>query len=313
MLSTRHWACSRFSTEFGDELAGTASVVNGYLLIEHGGPWGRKVLQDAVFTDPDGAVVPLGGQLDQTLKPLGVTTLLVRRLGSGHGIPAPTTVMLVALDARGGTGARRSVDAVSEIAGWDLPALLAQLRSGEVPAGWEPMERQYLVCTHARRDACCGELGRPVAAAFRDLAPEHTWEASHVGGHRLASNALVLPEGFSYGRLEPRDAEPLIAAHGSGRLLLDSLRGRAALPQPVQAAEIALRKQIADDDGAAPVELVEAAAEEGQTRTVWAVGEQRWRVVIDTLPGEGPPRPTSCAAVDSAPPVRRVVSEVVAL
>ncbi len=309
MLSTRHWACSRFSTEFGDELAGTASVVNGYLLIEHGGPWGRKVLQDAEFTDPDGAVVPLGGQLDQTLKPLGVTTLLVRRLGSGHGIPAPTTVMLVALDARGGTGARRTVDAVSEIADWDLPALLDQLRSGEVPAGWQPMERQYLVCTHARRDACCGELGRPVAAAFRDLAPEHTWEASHVGGHRLASNALVLPEGFSYGRLEPGDAEPLIAAHSSGRLLVDSLRGRAALPRPVQAAEVALRAETATDRVDA-LELLETDAGESQTRTLWAVGEQRWRVVIDVLPGEGPPRPASCAAVDGPPPVRHVVSEI---
>lgn len=309
MLSTRAWACSRISLEHGEELAGTASTATGYVLVEHGGPWGKKIVQDAEFRDPDGTAVPLGAHLDRTLKPLGVTPLLVRRPGAKHGIPAPATVMLVALRTDGGTGARRTVEAVSEIAGWDLPALLAELRAGAVPAGWQPLERQLLVCTHARRDACCGELGRPVAAALEDLDRQHTWEVSHLGGHRLASNALVVPDGLVYGRLRPEDAPTLLAAHGAGRLVVDSLRGRASLAQPVQAAEIALRKAVRHD-AAAGLRLLDADVAEGRARTTWLVGERRWRVVVESRPGAGPPRPASCGADDGPPPPQHVVIEL---
>lgn len=309
MLSTRSWACSRLSLEHGEELAGTASTATGYVLVEHGGPWGTKVLRDAEFRDPDGTTVPLGAHLDRALKPLGVTPLLVRRPGARHGIPTPATVMLVAVRADGGTGARRTVESVSEITRWDLPALLAELRAGAVPAGWQPLEQQLLVCTHARRDACCGELGRPVAAVLRDLDPQHTWEVSHLGGHRFASNVLVLPDGLVYGRLQPGDAGTLLAAHGAGRLLVDSLRGRTSLAQPVQAAEIALRKAVRND-AAAGLRLLGADVAEGRARTTWLDGERRWRVVVESRPSAGPPRPASCGADDGPPPPQHVVVEL---
>lgn len=312
MLSTRAAACSRLSLEHGEDLAGTASAATGYLLLEHGGPWGRKIAQDAEFVDPDGAVVPLGAHLTGVLGPLGVTPLLVRRPGARHGIPAPATVMLVALRTDGGAGAVRTVDAVSELTAWDLPGLLDELRRGEVPAGWQPLPTQFLVCTHARRDACCGELGRPVTAAFETAAPERTWEVSHLGGHRLAANALVVPDGLGYGRLAPTDVPELVRAHDGGRLVVDRLRGRAALAPPVQAAEVAVRKAVRHD-AAAGLRLVDAEVGEGTARTTWLVGEDRWRVVVESRPGEGPARPTSCGAAEGPPPPRHVVVELTRL
>jgi len=310
VTSNRPLACSRLSLESAEELTGTASTVSGYLVIEHGGPWGTKVLRDAPFSDPDGTGVPLGSHLSTTLAPLGVTTLLARRPGARHGIPSQVTVMLIAFDGMTAHGARTSVGAVSRVFGWRLPAMLEELRSGVLPDGWEPLETQLLVCTHARRDACCGELGRPLVAALAAIEPDRTWEVSHVGGHRLAPNTLVLPEGLVYGRLGASRARELIDAHADGRMLTDAVRGRASLPGPVQAAEVAVRA-AAGADRNQDVALREVTTDGPRTFTGWSVLGRGWRVEVETRPGEGMDRPSSCGKEPLAPSPRHVVLEVV--
>ncbi|MPV38466.1 sucrase ferredoxin [Georgenia subflava] len=288
MTSTRPSACSRLSLDAGEPLAGSASTANGYLVVEHGGPWGAKVLRDAPFADHDGTPVALGEHLARVLAPLGVTTLLARRTGSRHGIPFPATVMLVAVDAAGGHGARTTVGGISEILSWDLPELLARLLGGAVPAGWDRLDTQYLVCTHARRDACCGELGRPLVAALGTRDPGRTWEVSHLGGHRLAASALVLPDGVVYGRLGPDDVPSLVSAHTEGAVLSRSLRGRAALPQPAQAAEIALRRHTGIR-GSSGLRLDSVDGAEDRTTTHWTANDgTSWRVVVHTERPDAP-------------------------
>jgi (2Fe-2S) ferredoxin len=309
VTSTRPQACSRLSLEADEDLHGTASTVAGYLVIEHGGPWGTKVLRDAPFSDPDGTAVPLGAHLSTVVGPLGVTTLLARRPGARHGLPGRVTVMLVAFDGTTAHGARTTVGAVSRLFGWKLPVLLESLRSGVVPDGWEPLETQYLVCAHARRDTCCGELGRPLVTALGALDPERTWEVSHVGGHRFAPNTLVLPEGLVYGRLAATRSRELVDAHAAGRMLPGALRGRAGLTAPTQAAEIAVR-QAAGNDRADAVTLVDVAEDGPRTTTRWSVAGQTWRAEVETLPGQGGDRPSSCGKEPLAPSPRQVVREV---
>lgn len=313
MLSQRAGACSAISAGLGDPLAGTASTTAGYLLIEHGGPWGRKALEEAQLPDAGGVPTDLGLTLAATCKANGITPLLVRRHGAAPGLPARPMVALVVLDGHSGRGARTEADDVHALAGWDVAGLLQQLRDGRVPNGWQPMTTQYLVCTHGRRDACCAELGRPLAAVLDGLAREQVWEVSHIGGHRLAANLLVLPDGVVYGRLDPDDALALVAAHAEHRVVPAAMRGRAALPPPLQAAEIALR-QASEVDGAGGVAL-EASETAGlgqgvRTTSRWRVGDAHWRVVVETEPGDGPPRPASCGADDTPAPDRHTVVEV---
>lgn len=309
VTSNRPLACSRLSLESGEDLAGTASTVSGYLVIEHGGPWGTKVLRDAPFSDPDGTAVPLGAYLATALEPLGVTTLLARRPGARHGIPGRATVMLVALDGTTAHGARTTVGAVSRLFGWRLPAMFESLRSGALPEGWEPLDTQLLVCGHARRDACCGELGRPLVAALAALEPDRTWEVSHVGGHRFAPNTLVLPQGLVYGRLGASRARELVDAHSDGRMLTAALRGRASLPAPVQAAEIAVR-EAADAHGVDGVTLLGTTTDGARTTTRWSAAGRSWRVDVETRPGDGTDRPSSCGKEPTAPSPRQVVLDV---
>ena len=102
------------------------------------------------------------------------------------------------------------------------------------------------MCTHGRHDACCAERGRPVAAALSAAHPEDTWEVSHIGGDRFAGNLLVLPHGLYYGRLDAPSAIAVAGDHEAGQLDLDHLRGRSGYAMPVQAAEIALRRELGE-------------------------------------------------------------------
>ena len=67
--------CAAEARARGDELAGTASTVRGFLLLEHAGPWGVDALRDARL--PDG----LGAHLRAASRRHGVRVLLARRPG----------------------------------------------------------------------------------------------------------------------------------------------------------------------------------------------------------------------------------------
>ena len=226
--------CASASRARGDELAGTASTVRSYLLLEHPGPWGVEALRDARL--PDG----LGAHLREQARRHRVRVLLVRR--PGRRATGAATRVLAARAAGDASWAESAVlDRIDDVRDLDLAALGA----GRT-LGLEPEEDPVLaVCTHGRHDACCAELGRPVALEL--AAGPHAdavWETSHVGGDRFAGNLVVLPRGLYYGGLDPRSATAVADATGRGEVLLVHLRGRSDLSMPAQAADIAVRRRL---------------------------------------------------------------------
>ena len=226
--------CAAASRARGDELAGTASTVRSFLLVEHAGSWGVDALRDARL--PDG----LGAHLAAEGRRHGVRVLLVRRPGA-RPEAGPTRVFAARASGPGSWLETALLDSVDDVRDVDLPALGAGR-----PTGLDPMAGPLLaVCTHGRHDACCAELGRPVALGL--AAGEHAdavWESSHVGGDRFAGNLVVLPRGLYYGGLDAQAAHAVADATTDGRVVLDHLRGRSDLPMPVQAAEVALRRRL---------------------------------------------------------------------
>lgn len=226
--------CSAASRARGDELAGTASTVRSFLLLEHPGAWGSDALRDARL--PDG----LGDHLAAAGRRHGVRVLLVRRPGRRAG-DGGTRLFAARAAGPGSWLETATLERVEDVRDVDLAALGA----GRSP-GLDPVSGPLLaVCTHGRHDACCAELGRPVALGL--AAGEHAdavWETSHVGGDRFAGNLVVLPRGLYYGGLDPEAAGVVADATAAGRVVLDHLRGRSDLPMPVQAAEVALRRRL---------------------------------------------------------------------
>jgi len=235
--------CATASEQRLDELAGTATHLNAFVLVEHDGPWGAAALRDSRLPDE------VKAHLSQTR---GVKVLLARRHLRAHREPG--FEVFACFPARRLLLTRTIVDH-SELTSLDLAAI----GRGEVPgqdAGWSVVEGPLFgVCTHGRHDACCAERGRPVAAALTASHPDTTWEVSHVGGDRFAANVLALPHGLYYGRMEPGWASEVAELYEAGRVDIERLRGRASYPMQVQFAEIALRRHL-EEDGVDALRLV---------------------------------------------------------
>lgn len=247
--------CSAAARERGDDLAGTASFVRGFLLMEEPGPWGVEAWRDARL--PEG----LGAEVIGRAEHAGLRPLLIRRAEPVRGRSLPRRVFACAVSRRGAQVFAGMVSDPREILDLDLVALAR----GE-GAGLDPWpDPVFAVCVHGKHDACCAERGRPVLKAVAAAHPDLTWGVSHLGGDRFAANLLVLPDGLYYGGLDDGSGPAVTGRYLTGRLDLDHLRGRTFWGMPVQAAEIAVRRALADDS-LAPYQLT-GRSEAGGVRT----------------------------------------------
>ena len=293
MTSTAPVRCSAESRALGESPAGTASTVRAFVVLECPGPWGVDAVRDSRL--PEDVKAHL-----RVLTRSGVRPLLARRPGRQ---PASGTRLFA---SAAGTLWGATLDDVRDVLTLDLTGL----RRGAVPAALTPEDDPLLlVCTHGRHDACCAERGRPLATAMHAAAPDLVWEVSHIGGDRFAPNVLVLPDGLYYGGLDPARAAAFVADHRSGLLDLDHLRGRSTYGFAVQAAEIHLRRHLADRRVSAyQLERHERREEPDGTDTtaVFEVDGRRWEVRVRSVPG--PPRRLTCRAVrEDAAPVHRLL------
>ena len=262
--------CSALSRAATEPLEGTASTVRAFLLLETPGPWGVHAVREARLPEPVRARL---GEVERS----GVRPLLIRRPGRRSRSDGGPRLFAAHAAGRAPWVESAVLDGPDQLLDLDLDELAAGRSVGLEPHPG-PL---FLACTHGRHDACCAELGRPLAAALASTAPEETWEVSHIGGDRFAPNLLVLPHGLYYGRLLPAEADEFAKAHRDGRLDLEHLRGRSAYPFAVQAAEIHLRRHL-DRHDAGPLPLVSRTRDGEVTTAVFEVGGRQWRVRVHT-------------------------------
>ncbi len=231
-MTDASYRCSTASLLRDDQLVGSATQVRAFLLIEHPGPWGQAALRDAAL--PGNLLAGLRRRSASS----GVRVLLVRR----HRQRGQDGVRVFAAhpDAQRPWLETAVLDSHHDVLDVDFEALAEGRSPGLAPH----REAVFCVCTHGRHDACCAERGRPVAEALSRTHPEQTWEISHLGGDRFAANLLVLGAGLGYGRVTPESAPGIADTHLAGRITPEHFRGRAAWPMPVQAAELAVRREL---------------------------------------------------------------------
>jgi hypothetical protein len=109
--------------------------------------------------------------------------------------------------------------------------------------GFEGPAREVLICSHGKRDVCCGSMGTVLAAQVSDRLPGvRVWRTSHTGGHRFAPTAIVLPEGTVWGYLDAESLKRIVTRDGP--VPLEMYRGCSGLSSP--AAQALERVALAD-------------------------------------------------------------------
>ncbi|HSS74374.1 MAG TPA: sucrase ferredoxin [Gaiellaceae bacterium] len=225
MPATREF-CRDVALENDEPLAGTASRVDHWILIEYRGLWGRDVLPGSGLSDQ------IKRRLREQASARPHTKLLFVRRTDRRGRPE-LRVMWGSSPERGGQLFHADVDEHEDLLELDLTAPGATLP--------HPL---LLVCTHGKHDPCCARQGRPLYQALSELAEDDwVWQVSHVGGDRFAGNVVVLPEGLYYGRVGPGEAWTVLDEYLARRIDLDHYRGRSSYSFPVQAAERAVRAE----------------------------------------------------------------------
>lgn len=286
-------SCALVARDLGESLAGTAAETTGWIAVEHPGPWTSRAPTHA----------ELGDAADH-LDVEGARVQLIRRVRHLHEPVAPTTGHTVLLGHAAVDPADRWLEQLTVGRLADLDRLDPTVVTSPRPPGvGEPVDHDvWLVCTHARRDACCALHGRPAALALDDAGVE-VWETTHTGGHRFAATAVVLPDGLAFGRLDTVDVVEVAGQLAAGRIDPDLLRGRCAADRPAQAAEIALRRHLEERrrDAVLPTRTEHDTVHLTADGTAWAA-----TVTAEALT---PPRPVSDDA-DPTHPTNHVVTNL---
>ena len=215
--------CAEVSEARREPMAGTAPRADVWVVVEHQPGWGDAELARSghdVRVLMARASRSVAGPPDADERRRG--ELPRTRVWVGHVTDEPTL--------RVGTVAHPA-----DVATWDLAAIAAgSMRTWGAPDP-DPL---LLVCANGRRDRCCGHLGGRLAdALWRGPHARRVLTCTHLGGHRFAPTALLLPVGALHGRLDQASAADLLSGASAGSMRADTLRGFSGLTEPAQVAE----------------------------------------------------------------------------
>jgi hypothetical protein len=279
--------CSIICRSLQEPLAGTSIIATGWVLVEQPGPWGHDAITQS-HLDP-----VFGAEFDAEAKKADLRFGLIRSPGKHSDAQPRAHRVYVACTVPGRSWMLSgSIPDPTMLAGLDLEAV----RHGDVDGAIASLpelapvnESILLVCTNGKRDECCAVLGRPIVKAASATAPGRVWEASHLGGHRFAPTATLLPAGITYGHLDGETAAAILAAADRGETVLEKLRGRSTWTKRGQLAEITVRHLI----GEAGLDALSVVTEDVETVTVQHVDGRVWTIEVI---GETayPRRPESC-------------------
>jgi hypothetical protein len=269
---TEHVRCAPFHESLGVAPWGSAAAYEGFVFVEVPLPWHHDVTESGLFAELAGGVAPRVVAADgRRWRPQA----LVPRTGA-------TSVEVLAFDRPAGAARpfrRRAWSAAPDAAlslcravldaGWDGEVQV----DGAVP-GPEFAGTELFVCTHGKRDTCCGSLGTRLFEALdgRSELAGQVRRTSHTGGHRFAPTVLTFPDGYAWAHVDTPYLGRQLGA-GAGELARAHCRGSAGFDDPAA--------QVVDVEGFAALGAAWAVSE--RTATVEVLGPDRWRVAVTSV------------------------------
>ncbi|WP_018017576.1 sucrase ferredoxin [Corynebacterium capitovis] len=218
-----------------EPLPGTAKQGGVYVLFEWPGSWSHDVL------DGDTLGPELSARIKAHLQKWGASLQLIRH-STREGRQIDDHHLYIVHTEIGLTEVKhvRGPEAILELD-------LGGPGRNDAMARLAPL---VLVCTHGKRDRCCAMKGRPLINELNGRYPfnaghDVVWETSHLKGHRFAATLMLMPWGYSFGRMNLEATEALISDAMRALYFVPGNRGRGTFSPPAQAAEVAVAAHLA--------------------------------------------------------------------
>lgn len=283
MPSTSSEQLVRCSEPTAEPLPGTAKTGTTYVALEHLHGWGRDVLDGEALGE-------LTESVTAHLKRYSAGLQLIRKPGRAGQHRNLRRMYLIF------TGDGTTPPAMEKLEVSGPEAILKLDLSGpgcNTALGAHPVEHPLLlVCAHGRRDMCCALKGRPVAAGLQTcFYGEEVWESSHTKGHRFAASMLLMPWGYSYGRLDAGKAIDMLKYASRGEMFLPGNRGRGCFDAPGQVAELVIADMLIRDAGSLEIGVLAVAKVEEAAgavrRKVTHPDGRKWVLTLEKRPVQG--------------------------
>ncbi|BAY10427.1 sucrase ferredoxin [Calothrix sp. NIES-2098] len=228
--------CSDYSKQIGEDVIGSATNYETYILVECPTPWTSEAFNSKwvpnnlklLVEEVKRAKLPIRFLLianDLTHK-VELTTLLIYQKQKGL--------------TQGYLKYEFQLPNIENVAAVVKKFLRGSISEYEKETS---ITRDILVCTHGSHDKCCARHGNPFyfhaqnTISHLELENVRIWKSSHFGGHRFAPTMIDLPEGRYYGILDQDSFKSILTRSGDSQCLNKVYRGWGILPVPLQILE----------------------------------------------------------------------------
>ncbi|NJM17510.1 MAG: sucrase ferredoxin [Richelia sp. RM2_1_2] len=228
--------CSDNSREVGEDIIGTATNNQTYVLVECPPPWNSDAFSSKwvpdnlrlLMEEAKTAKLPIKFQLiaNDLSHKANSTTLLIYHQEKGEG--------------KGYLKREFKLENIEQAAATIKKWLWRKNLKYEIDA---TTTRDILVCTHGSHDKCCARYGNPFYFHAKNIISSlgldnvRIWKSSHFGGHRFAPTMIDLPQGRYYGNLDPESFKSILTHTGDIECFKDIYRGWGILPKSIQIVE----------------------------------------------------------------------------
>ncbi|AFY57739.1 hypothetical protein Riv7116_5359 [Rivularia sp. PCC 7116] len=228
--------CSDNSRQAAEDIIGTATNNQTYVLIECPTPWNSDAFSSKWVPENLRLLVKEAKRAKLPIKFQLIANDFSHKVDS-------TKLLIYHQEEGGGKGYSKrefKLENIEQAASAIKKWLWGKNLKWEIDA---TTTRDILVCTHGSHDRCCARYGNPFYFHAKNMISEvgldnvRIWRSSHFGGHRFAPTMIDLPEGRYYGNLDVESFKSILTHTGDIKRFKDIYRGWGILPRSIQIVE----------------------------------------------------------------------------